>query len=125
MITIKELRALIEARLAKRFPDNKFEAIPHSHRKITEFKMLGIAKARVCFWIIPAKKEHSSYIWQAEGFINWLAETLAAQNISGQHFLFLPHRKFENIKIYNLDNFEFATAYAAHLANQNPINIKP
>lgn len=117
MITIKELRALIEERLAKRFPDNKFIAIPYSHRKITEFKMLEIAKARVRFCIISAKKKNSSYIWQIEGFINWLADTLAAQSIKGQHFLFLPHRKFENIKIYNINDFEFTTAYAAHLAN--------
>lgn len=124
MITIKELRTLIEVRLAKRFPSNIFYISMWSEPLANPFLHLNY-KQDSCFCRVSAEKEPSSYIYKVEAFLDWLAQEIAAKNISGEHFRFLLRRKYATVEFYSLRGYPVTTAYAAHLANQNPINIKP
>lgn len=124
MITIKELRALITARFAKRFPSNIFSISMWSESLSDPSLHLDYKKDQ-CFCWVSAEKELSSYIYKVEAFLDWLAGEMHTQNIHGQHFRILLRRKYATVEFYSLRGYPITTAYAAHLANQNPINIKP
>lgn len=117
MITTKELRALIEERLVKRFPDNRFFVKPFSRHLALSIEFWEIRREGVNFCSISAEKEQSSYIYKIEAFIDWLAAEIGAKNISRQLFTIMLHRKTASVDIYSRNNYAIGSAYAIHLAN--------
>lgn len=117
MITIKELRDLIEGSFAARFPDNNFSVKNFSREFAFTVEFWRIRKEGVKFCSISAEKEQSSYIYKIAAFLDWFAREIVAKDISNQFFIFVLHRATKSIDIYSRNNYAIGSAYATYLAN--------